>query len=82
VFPLYWRFAKTDSLSQLIGNVYYQERRFKNGLDWQVHFFPLFSYGETPDGHWWNVLFGLAGYERSGTMTKVRALYIPIELSE
>jgi hypothetical protein len=82
VFPLYWRFAKEDSLSQLVGNVYYQERRFKNGLDWQIHFFPLFSYGETPDGHWWNLLFGLAGYERAGTMTKVRALYIPIELSE
>lgn len=82
VFPFYWRFAKPDSLSQLIGNVYYQERRYKNGLDWQIHFFPLFSYGETPDGHWWNLLFGLAGYERAGTMTKVRALYIPIELSE
>ncbi len=81
-FPFYWRFAKRDSLSQLIGNVYYSERQYKNGLDWQLHFFPLFSYGETPDGHWWNLLFGLAGYTRQGTATKVRALWVPIELSE
>lgn len=82
VFPLYWRFAKQDSLSQLIGNVYYSEHKYKNGLDWQIHFFPLFSYGETPDGHWWNLLYGLAGYTREGTATKVRALWIPIGISD
>jgi len=82
VFPFYWRFAKQDSLTQLIGNVYYSEKKYKNGLDWQVHFFPVFSYGESPDGHWWNLLYGLAGYERQGSATKVRAMWIPIGLSE
>jgi hypothetical protein len=54
----------------------------RQGLDWQVHVFPFFSYGETPDGHWWNVLYGLAGYERRGSMTKLRTFWVPIPLSE
>jgi hypothetical protein len=31
----------------------------------------ILSYGETPNGHWWNVLYGLAGYTREGTATTV-----------
>jgi hypothetical protein len=81
-FPLFWRFADRDSVSQLTGNVYYHERKLHSGSDWEVHVFPAFSYGETPDGHWWNVLFGLAGYTRRGEMTKLRTLWIPITLSE
>lgn len=81
-FPLYWRFSDEDSLNQLIGNVYYSERKQRRGLDWQVHVFPLFSYGETPDGHWWNVLYGLAGYSRRGSAAQVRTLWVPIQLSE
>jgi hypothetical protein len=80
-FPIYWRFADDTSVSQLLGNTYYHERRLGTGLDWEFHFFPAFSYGETPDGHWWNILFGLAGYTRRGPMTKARALWIPITLS-
>lgn len=81
-FPLYWRFAQDKHVSQLIGNVYYSEQRLRQGLDWQVHVFPFFSYGETPDGHWWNVLYGLAGYERRGSMTKLKTLWVPIPLSD
>lgn len=80
-FPLYWRFAQENQVSQLIGNVYYSEHKGRQGLDWQVHIFPLFSYGETPDGHFWNVLYGLAGYERRGSMTKLRTFWVPIPLS-
>lgn len=81
-FPIYWRFARDNHMSQLIGNVYYSEQRVRQGLDWEVHVFPFFSYGETPDGHWWNVLYGLAGYERRGSMTKLRTFWVPIPLSE
>jgi hypothetical protein len=80
-FPLYWRFAQENSVSQLIGNVYYSEQKGRQGVDWQVHIFPLLSFGETPDGHFWNVLYGLAGYERRGSMTKLRTFWIPITLS-
>jgi hypothetical protein len=82
VFPLYWRFADEESLSQLVGNTYYYEEKRSNGKAWEFHFFPLFSYGETPDGHWWNILYGLAGYTREGTMAKMRLSYIPIPLSD
>ena len=81
-FPIYWRFAQDNHVSQLIGNVYYSERRVSQGLDWQIHVFPLFSYGETPDGHFWNVLYGLAGYERRGSMTRLKTFWVPIPLSD
>lgn len=80
--PFYWRFSDRHEVSQLVGNVYYHERKVAHGLDWELHVFPAFSYGETPDGHWWNVLYGLAGYTRRGTMSQMRTLWIPIQLSE
>jgi len=83
VFPFYWRFASQEAVYQLVGNTYYQENRARGGgTEWQFHFFPLFSYGESPTGHWWNVLYGLAGYTREGTMTKMRIAYIPWKLTE
>jgi len=80
-FPVYWRFADETSVSQLVANTYYHERRVAHGLDWELHFFPVFSYGQTPNGHWWNVLYGLAGYTRRGEFTQVRTLWIPITTS-
>jgi hypothetical protein len=80
-FPIYWRFSDREEVSQLVGNVYYHEQKLHNGLDWEIHFFPAFSYGETPDGHWWNILYGLAGYTRRGETTKMRTFWIPIQLS-
>ena len=80
-FPVYWRFSDRDSVNQLVGNVYYREKKLPSGLDWEIHIFPAFSYGETPDGHWWNVLYGLAGYTRRGNLVKMRTLWIPITLS-
>jgi hypothetical protein len=80
-FPFYWRFQDEKELSQLVGNVYYHEAKLSTGTDWEIHIFPAFSYGETPDGHWWNVLYGLAGYTRRGSLVKVRTLWIPITVS-
>ena len=80
-FPFYWRFSDRQSVSQLVGNVYYHEETKSSGSDWDVHVFPAFSYGETPNGHWWNLLYGLAGYTRRGASTKMRAMWIPIQLS-
>lgn len=80
-FPIFWRFDNGQRVTQLFLNTYYQERKLKNGTDWQFHFFPLFSFGDTPEGHWWRVLLGLAGYTREGSMTKIHAAWIPIELT-
>jgi len=81
-FPVYYRFADSESVSQLALNTYYHETKVEGGKEWEFHFFPFFSYGESPEGHWWNILYGLAGYTREGTMSKMRALYIPIKLSQ
>ncbi|AKV01881.1 hypothetical protein AKJ09_08544 [Labilithrix luteola] len=82
-FPLYWRFADTtdDSVTQVAANTLYRQKRVSGGLDWQFHLLPVFSYGQSPTGHWWNVLFGLAGYDRDGATAKVKALWIPITVA-
>jgi hypothetical protein len=80
--PIYYRFADDNSVSQLALNTFYRERKVEGGTEWEFHFFPLFSYGASPTGHWWNVLYGLAGYSQEGTVAKMRALYVPIKLSE
>ena len=82
LLPAYFRFADESSVSQLALNTYYHERKVRGGYEWEFHFFPVFSYGESPTGHWWNFLYGLAGYTREGTMAKMRALYLPIQLSD
>ena len=82
-FPLYWRFAEgqDDSVVQVAANTLYMQKRVVGGLDWQFHLLPLFSYGESPTGHFWNVLFGLAGFTRDGAHAQVRALWIPIDVN-
>jgi hypothetical protein len=80
--PLFFRIADDKSVTQVALNTFYREKKVAGGTDWEFHFFPLFSYGQSPTGHWWNVLYGLAGYTHEGTMSKVRALYIPFQLSE
>ena len=82
-FPIYWRFADEQTVSQLVAATRTTTSAASaTGSTGRFHFFPAFSYGETPDGHWWNVLFGLAGYTRRGAMTQVRALWIPITLTD
>lgn len=82
-FPVYWRFADTEAgtVTQVAANTLYREKRAVGGTDWQFHLLPLFSYGQSPTGHWWNVLFGLAGYDRDGATAKIKAFWIPITVS-
>lgn len=63
---------------QVAANTLYMQKRVAGGTDWQFHLLPLFSYGEHPDGYFWNVLFGLAGYSRDGAHSQVRALWVPL----
>jgi hypothetical protein len=82
-FPLYWRFADSvdGTITQVAANTLYRERRVYGGTDWQFHLLPLFSYGQSPTGYWWNVLFGLAGYDKDGPVSKIKALWLPIPLT-
>jgi hypothetical protein len=80
--PASVRVADENTVSQVTLNTYYHERKLENGTEWEFHFFPFFSYGESPNGHWWNLFYGMAGYTREGKSSKMRTLYIPIQLSE
>ncbi len=79
VAPIYWRFSNSDegTLTQVALNTVYSEKRVAGGTDWEFHLLPLFSYGENPRGHFWNVLFGLAGHTREETRSTTRVLWIP-----
>jgi hypothetical protein len=83
VLPLHVRLADStdDSITQVTGNTVYLQKRVAGGIDWQFHVVPLLSYGAMPHGHWWNFLFGLAGYshESDGSET-VRAFWLPIQV--
>lgn len=82
-FPLYWRFAdqKDGTILQVAANTLYKEKRVAGGSDWQFHLLPVFSYGQKPDGHFWNLLFGLAGYERDGEAAHIKAFWLPIQVA-
>ena len=82
-FPLYWRFAdaKDGTVLQVAANTLYKEKRVAGGTDWQFHLLPLFSYGQSPAGHFWNLLFGLAGYERDGATANIKAFWLPIQVA-
>ena len=81
-FPVYWRFADAgdDSVTQVAGNTLYMQKRVAGGMDWQFHFLPVFSYGETPQGSWWNLFFGLAGYDGSAAQKRIKAFWLPIDI--
>ena len=69
------------TVTQVAGNTLYRERRVSGGTDWQFHLLPVFSYGENPTGYWWNILFGLAGYEKAAETKTIKALWLPIQVS-
>lgn len=83
-FPLYWRFADTQdgSVTQVALNTLYKQKPAVGGVDWQFHLLPVFSYGQSPAGHWWNLLFGLVGYDHDGPVEKIKAFWIPITVSD
>ncbi len=83
VVPLYVRLADAtdDSILQVTGNTVYIQKRVAGGIDWQFHVVPLVSYGGMPHGHWWNFLYGLAGYTHDSDGSKtVRAFWLPIQI--
>jgi len=80
-FPLFWRFAAPTTTSTVVANVLHRVRRSPAGNEWEFHFMPLFSMGKSPDGHFWNLLFGFAGYTQKGTASTMRLFYLPVELS-
>ena len=82
-FPFYWRFAESadESITQVALNTLYRQKRTANGLEWQFHVLPLLSYGGSPTGSWFNLVFGLLGYDKDGPTTKIKALWIPITVA-
>ncbi|APS00072.1 hypothetical protein [Pajaroellobacter abortibovis] len=82
-FPGLWRFesVSSQSVTQVVLNTLYLQKRVSGGLDWQFHFLPLFSCGASPQGHWWNMLFGLVGYQKSTQREYLKAFWVPFRIS-
>ncbi len=80
-FPLYWRFRTKNTVSQVALNTYWHERRERGVRAWEFHFFPLFAFGSSaPGDHWWNVLYGLVGYARTGSYARAQVLWAPFQV--
>lgn len=81
VAPLFWRFASPESVTMLVGNFLWMSSVREGVRSYEWHLLPLFSYARPrPEDVSWSVLFGLAGYRRSGTHRQIRALWIPINI--
>ncbi len=81
LFPLFWRFRRGSTVSQLAGNTYYHAWRQGDVSGWEFHFFPLFAYGESgAHDYWWKVLYGLAGYERRGEYARGQVMWVPFQM--
>ncbi len=80
-FPAYARSKVQGRTRHFAVNTMFETNSGKRGR-WQFHFFPLFARGGSADDRWWNVLYGLAGYDRRGRHRRVQAFWIPFELGD
>lgn len=80
-FPAYARSKVGERTRHFALNTMYEHSSDKEGR-WQFHFFPLFARGGSKNDRWWNVLYGLAGYDRRGTHRRVQVLWLPFELKD
>jgi hypothetical protein len=86
VFPFYLRLQRGGALGHAVLNTYYERKNEPSHKSWQFHFFPLLSFGGGQRGKeddvWWNLLYGVAGYERRGPHRRIQALFLPIQLKD
>lgn len=80
VFPVYTNWVRSNVERTLVLNSLYQKKREPGGVRWEYHFFPFFSRGGHNDDRWWNVFYGLAGYDRRGEHRRARVFWIPFNL--
>jgi hypothetical protein len=65
--PLFARYRKGESETNVLGNVVWTRGRTRRGRSWSFHFFPALSLESDGDDHFkWRALLGLVGRERSG----------------
>jgi len=79
-FPLYWRFQRGDQDRTVVLNSFYEKKKDENGKHWQYHFAPFFAMGRGERERWWNVFYGLAGYDKRGKHRRIQAFWMDFEL--
>jgi len=80
-FPVYGRSIVGDRTRHFSINTMY-EKRTDSEHSWQFHFFPFFSRGGSTKSKWWNVFYGLAGYEQQGKFRRARVFWLPFRLRD
>ena len=80
-FPVFWRFRDEEGTTQVAGNTLYIDHPTSKGSNYDFYFLPIFHVGEQPNGHVWDVLFGLVGYKRVGGYKQLKLFWIPIDLT-
>ncbi len=82
--PLFWRDKDPDSTMTGVLNVVHHKGREKGNRFWNFKIFPIVEFGHppVPQGAYWSVLGGLAGWRRQGSAKRLKILWIPFDLSE
>ena len=81
VFPFYTRWVRGETTARWCSTPTTRRSASPQGVRWQYHFFPFFSRGGIDDDRWWNVFYGLAGYDRRGEHRRGKAFWIPFKLN-
>ncbi|MDF1563105.1 MAG: hypothetical protein P1V51_08680 [Deltaproteobacteria bacterium] len=75
--PIYWSFQGEQEETHILLNIAWSSGVGPKGPSYSFRIVPLFSYQRYhPDHLKWQVLEGLAGYEREGERRRYRAFYV------
>ncbi|MBI3724151.1 hypothetical protein HY251_09400 [bacterium] len=76
-FPFFWRYQGESEQTCVLLNSAWTTGKTDRGSSWSFHLFPLFDLGSDSSEHFrWQVLGGLVGHERSGSLHRWRVGFV------
>jgi len=82
--PLFWRDRTKQSTMTGVLNFVWHKGKIKGNPFWTFRIFPLLGFGRppSPEGAYWSVLGGLAGWRRQGRTKQLKIFWIPFNVGD
>lgn len=82
--PLFFRNRNSQSTMTGFLNFVWHSGQIKGNRFWTFRMYPLLSFGHppAPEGAYWSVLGGLAGWRRQGRTKQLKVFWIPFNLGD
>jgi len=82
--PLFWSHKRENRKMTGVLNVVVHSGKIKKNPFWTFQLFPLLGFGHppAPEGAYWSVLGGLAGWRRQGRTKQLKILWMPFEWTD